>query len=516
MSDQGQPVVQPPKPQTTSEAPRGAGRFLRFSLIYAFGDLLTKGARIVLIPYYLSTMTQAEVGELAVLQAIIIFSWTILAFGFGFVVRRYYHDYQEQGDSFVSTLWTVRLLGGLPVYGLLLLAGYAFFNYSDGTIPLEWILLAITAGFLKGGLNIVEFWLNIREEPVKYRAFTFFQFLTTTLFIIFFVSVKKLGVQGVIVGELCSYSVFAVISAFMLFRKALPSLKSVRWREVFSYCLPVLPHALFMWGLMGVDRLILNEYVDTDRIAIYEVGYLLGSFLSIIVRSMRAAWIPAYFKNAKDSDSSEQFGKVASIYFYLAFYAALGGMLFSPEIIYLFSFTSAKTYLDSVYVMRIVIFGFVAMALFLAINQPLLYERRTGLLAMISGTGLAVNVGVNLLLIPQYGIWGAAIATVIAYVVMTAMTFVITTRIYSFQWETRTNLMFGMSFLLFGALACLLPPDPNIWFIPIKIALAILFPLVTLFRLKRADSGPIKIEPRFGWTNLASLRRKRRSAKASK
>ncbi len=506
--------VQSTNPQTTSNTPRGAGRFLKFSLIYAFGDLLTKGARIVLIPYYLSMMTQAEVGELAVLQAIIILSWTILAFGFGFVVRRYYHDYQDQGDSFVSTLWTARILGGLPIYGLLLLTGYAFFNYSDGSIPLAWILLAITAGYLKGGLNIVEFWLNIREEPVKYRAFTFFQFLTTTLLIIFFVSVKRLGVQGVIIGELLSYSIFAIISAFILFRKALPNLRAVRWREVFSYCLPVLPHALFMWGLMGVDRLILNEYVATERIAIYEVGYLLGSFLSVIVRSMRAAWIPTYFKNANDSDSGEQFGKLATIYFYFAFYAALGGMLFAPEIIYLFSFTSSKTYLDSVYVMRIVIYGFVAMALFLAINQPLLYQRRTGLLAMISGTGLAVNVAANLLLIPQYGIYGAAFATVIAYVVMTTMTFVITTRVYSFEWETRTNLMFGAYFLLFGAVACLMPPTPTTWFVPIKTGLAILFPLATLFRLKSSSTGLMKIEARFAWTNLAALRRKRRSEKA--
>ena len=504
---------------STPAAPKGAGRFLRFSLIYAFGDLLTKGARIVLIPYYLSVMTKAEIGELAVLQAIIFCVWTILAFGLGFAVRRYYYDYENQsptlGDTFVSTLWLGRLIVGLPIYAMLLGAGYLFCEFSGGSLALNLILVAISAGFLKGGLNVVEFWLNIREEPIKYRAFTFSQFLTTTLIIIYFVSVMKLGVMGVILGELVSYSFFALVSAFLLFRKARPKFAVIDWRELFSYCAPVLPHALFMWGMMGIDRLILNEYVDKPEIGVYEIGYLLGSFLSIVVRSMRAAWIPSYFKNANDEDSKLQFGKIASIYFYFAFYTALAGMLFAPEIIWLFSLTATSSYLESVHVMRIVLFGFVAMAVFLAINQPLLYERRTGILALISFSGLVINVLVNLWLIPTMGIWGAAAATVAAYVFMAFITFVVTRKIYQFEWETGSNLVVCSAFIAFAVAACYLPPEPVLWILPVKVGVLVAFPLVPLFRVHRSESKAIKIEPRFGWTQIASLRRKRQAPNGS-
>ena len=492
---------------SSKTAPKGAGRFLRFSLIYGLGDLLTKGARIVLIPFYLSVMEKSEIGELAILQAIIFCTWTLLGFGLGFAIHKYYYEYKENGDAMVSTLWLARLVGGLPFYALMMLAGWGFYSLGDDSIALGLILLAITAGFLKGGLNVVEFWLNIREEAVKYRAFTFAQFLLTTLIIVFLVAWLKMGVLGVILGELISYSVFVFVSAFLLFRRAMPDLSVVRWREIVGYCSPVLPHAFFMWGLTGIDRLMLNGLgVEKSKIGVYAIGYLLGSFLSIVVRSMRSAWLPAYFKNAESSDSNQEFGKIASLYLFLAFFTALCGMFFAPEIIYLFSLTSATSYSESEKVMQFVLFGFVAMALFLAINQPLFYARRTGTLSLISGFGLAVNVAVNYLLIPSFGIWGACAASVTACVAMALVTFVVTSRICKIKWETSAMLLTTFSFLVFGGVAWLFPAESNFWLIPPKILIVMLFPLITLFRIRISPESAIKIESRFAWTTKSKAK----------
>lgn len=486
--------------QTPKKAPKGIGKFLRFSLIYSLGDLVTKGARIVLVPFYFSMLTPAEIGELAILQAIIFCTWTILGFGLSFAVHKYYYEYKENGDAMVSTLWLARLIGGLPFYALMMLAGYGYYSLGDDTLALTLILLAITAGFLKGGINVVEFWLNIREEPVKYRAFTFSQFFLTTLIIIFLVAFLKMGVMGVVLGELISYTIFVFFSAALLFRKAMPNLKVVRWKEIFSYCSPVLPHAIFMGMLTGIDRLMLDEYVEKDEIGVYAIGYLLGSFLSIIVRSMRTAWLPAYFKNAESADSHKEFGKIASLFLFLTFFTALCGMFFASEIIYLFSLTSKTSYAESGKVMQFVLFGFVAMAVFLAINQPLFYARKTGTLSLISGFGVLVNIVVNLLLIPHWGIWGACAASVAAYVSMALITFVVTSRVFSIKWETGGMLLTTFLFLVFGGIASLFPAESNFWLIPPKIVIVLLFPLVTLFRIRVSPESSIKIESRFAWT----------------
>lgn len=491
--------------QQSSEntAPKGAGRFLRFSLIYGLGDLLSKGARIALIPFYLAVMSPAEVGELAVLQAINFCSWTLLGFGLPFALQKYYHQYQDEGDTLASSLWLARLVGGLPFYALSLLVGLAYFQYSDQSIALNLILIAITAGYLRGGLNIVEHWLNIREEPIKYRAFTFSQFLLTTLLILYLVLACDLGVMGVVLGELVSYALYVLIAAYILFRKALPNMRQVRWKEVIGYCAPALPHSMFMWGATGVDRLMLNEYVSKEEIGIYQIGILLGSFLSIVVRSMRAAWLPAYFKNADAADSAQQFGKIASIYLFITCFTALCGMFFAAELIYLFSLTSEASYASSATVMQCVLFGFVALSLFIALNQPLLYERRTGLLSSISGFGLLVNILTNLWLIPLIGIWGAAIAVVTAYSSMAIVTFFATNKIYKVKWEASALLLTTTFFMLFGVSAYFFPAESIVWLIPVKILLVALFPVITLFRIRFSNDSIVRLESRYAWTRLA-------------
>ena len=488
--------------QSSADSPRGMGRFLRFSLIYFVGDMLTKGARIILLPFYMAFLSKAEIGEYAVLQAISFSCWTLLGFGFSFAVQKFYVDYKENGDALASSLWLSRLIGGLPFYGLTLLLGWWYYNVSGQTIPLYLIFVAITAGFLRGGINVVEFWLNIREEPLAYRAFTFGQFLLTTLLVIYFVAGLGWGVAGVVLGELTSYSLFVVFSAFVLFRRAMPQLSKVNWREIFKYCLPVLPHAFFMGALMGADRLILKQFVETSEIGIYNIGFVLAASLSIVVQSMRAAWLPAYFRNAKSADSHRQFGKIASIYFVATFFAALCGIFFAPEIVSIFSSSTSVSYTQSARVMQFILLGFVSMAVFLAVNQPLFYERKTGMLSMISGTGLLVNIGVNFALIPIIGIWGAVMANISAYSVMAISTLVVTKKIYNIQWETQAMLQSAAVFLAFGAMAWCLPAETIFWLIPLKIIAIMAFVALVLFRVKISSGSLIKLESRFTWSRF--------------
>lgn len=503
--------------QSAGHAPRGVGRFLRFTLIYGVGDLLAKGARIILIPFYLSVMTKAEIGELAVLQAISFCCWTLLGFGMSFAVQKFYVQYQDQGqdqghgDALASSLWLARWIGGLPFFALTMLLGWGFYHVSGESIALYLILAAITAGYLRGGINIVEFWLNIREEPLAYRAFTFGQFLLTTILIIYFVAGRGWGVAGVVLGELTSYSLFMVFSGVLLFKRAMPQLNIVNWREIFAYCLPVLPHAFFMGGLMGADRLILNQFVDRSEIGIYSIGFLLGSSLSIVIQSMRAAWLPAYFKNAQSADSHQQFGKIASIYFVATFFAALCGIFFAPEIVTLFSSTSTASYARSARVMQLILLGFVSMAVFLAVNQPLFYERKTGLLSMISGTGLLVNIVVNFSLIPLIGIWGAVTANIAAYSVMAVATLMVTRKIYNIQWETAALLQSTVVFLVFSGIAWGLPPETIVWLIPLKAIVLLVFVALILFRIRRSAGVLITLEPRFAWSRFWSARSLKRT-----
>ncbi len=474
-------------------APRS---LLKSSLIYAIGDLLTKGARIILIPYFIACLTKEDVGTLAVLQAVVFATWTLLSFGFGHAVQRFYNEYGDQRERFTTTLWLSRMIAAVPFYLLLVLAG-GFFAQHSATIPVELIWLAITAGFFRAALNITELWFVIREQALAYRTFTFLQFLTTTLLTIYFITGRGWGVTGAMLAELISYSIWSLVACVIHFRAGLPKAGIVNWRDCLSYCLPVLPHALFMWGVSFIDRLLLEGEVPTSEIGEYHIGYLLASVVSIGALAMRSAWLPRFFKQEDSKTGGREFGKTATLFFYLVLLAALGAFTFAPEIVALFSMFGSADYGRAADVLRIVVVGIAGYSIFLGFNQPLFYQRRIGLLASISGLGLAVNITANLILIPGYGIFGAAIATVAAYWTFAGVLMTVIARVYKVHWQYSTLIFWSICAALFGLIVLIVPTPIGVGRVAVKTGLILAFIAVTLLKLKRIESGRLAIGTRF-------------------
>ena len=120
-----------------------------------------------------------------------------------------------------------------------------------------------------------------------------------------------------------------------------------------------------------------------------------------------------------------------------------------------FSCFGESDYSEAVDVIRWVAPGMVGFALFVGVNQPLFYERKIGLIAFISFLGLAVNIGVNLILIPQYGIWGSAIATIGGYGLISLAMMQTVKSLYKIPFE--------MSRLLYFLLLAIAVSSTSIW-----------------------------------------------------
>ena len=135
--------------------------------------------------------------------------------------------------------------------------------------------------------------------------------------------------------------------------------------------------------------------------------------------------------------------------------------------------------------------------MFIVFNQPLLYRQRTGWVAIASGSGLVINVLSNLLLIPNYGIIGSAIATVVSYAAMATIMSVMVNKLYGFTWETGTLSFFAATALVFAGLGCFLDGNPWSGSTVVRLVLFLLFPAVTLFRLQRDQHSNLALKLRF-------------------
>ena len=417
----------------TQSKPRTLKRFFSHAAIYGLGDLLTKFARYILIPIYIAVMTRAEIGQLAVLQATMMICWAISCLGLGASVRRFYlagkdNDASDgnhlsemdealthQRDAWVSGLWWSRLGLALIPMTVILLMVWQYSELAFASIPVWLVLVACLTGYFRASSDIVEAWFAIREEPMQYRTLTFCQFLLTTTLILTFVLGFSMGVRGVIIGECLAVVVWTVTTGVIITRKQWPSFSNLELGKVFRYSSPWVPHAVCMWLLVSGDRIILQQFVPHEQIGLYEVAYMFGSVLMVIASGLRAAWLPDYFRTANSPGGQERYAKLTRFYMLAVFAGGFATICFCSEAIQLFG---GANYSGSVLPCKIATIGITCFACFIGFNQPLLLKRKTLLLACWSMCGVIINVSLNLLLIPRYGIIAAAMATVAAYATM--------------------------------------------------------------------------------------------------
>ena len=63
------------------------------------------------------------------------------------------------------------------------------------------------------------------------------------------------------------------------------------------------------------------------------------------------------------------------------------------------------------------------------------FEKKTHYILLFTFSGALVNIGLNFVLIPRFGIMGSAVATLVGYVTMALITFPVTQKLFKVPYE---------------------------------------------------------------------------------
>jgi O-antigen/teichoic acid export membrane protein len=444
----------------------------------------------LLIPIYVRYLTQADVGTLVFLEAIAIAFSRIFHLGLGQAVKRFYLEYEDgrEADAFAASIWWVAfLIAGLGCGVLSFSASYWGLVLTKQVLP-YYVVLAIVGAFLRSNFNIPLQRFIIRGEPVKHGVFTALQFLTTTGLIIYLVVGESLGIEGVLWGEVVSYALWTVVAAFIVMRPALPNFRKKEIVASIRFAVPVVPHLIFAWGITFVDRLILERFVTLEALGIYGIGYQLASAISIISLAIVNAWISPFFKLAGKKEGPEEYRRILTYFCLTVFMITLVLVVLSREIIYI---VATAKYLESAIILRLVAVGLVFHGIYQALLLPLFYVQKTQWISVVTGIAFFINLGLNLTLIPKFGIYAAAVSTIGAYVVTAILTYLFVQRFYRIEIEYRRIGLACGTAVGFWWLASWFSLDSITESLLIKVSLLLLYP-VFLFLFPGFFSGEEK------------------------
>ncbi len=271
-----------------------------------------------------------------------------------------------------------------------------------------------------------------------------------------FVRNMGLGVRGVFLANLvASGAALAVLSPLLISRLARPN--PAKLKELIFFGLPLVVALLGSMIVQVADRPILARLGGLDMAGVYGNCYKLGIFMSLLVGMFDQAWKPFVLERSDRPEVGALIARVMTYFTTLACGALLAIAFFVESAVKapiwgghpLF----APAYWEGLGIVPIVTLGYLFNGLYFVMLAPLMIDRRVTSVTVATWVGAAINIGVNLLFIPYWGMLGAAWATCVAYLAMTVSVWALgrSTRHTPYEWKRLGALATWTLFLWFAA-----------------------------------------------------------------
>lgn len=382
---------------------------LRFdSIIYIIGSFINKGFRFFLLPIYVAFYSKDDIGLLTIYEALIAGTTMFFNLGLPAGIVRFYESFEEESKiPYVNSLINFKHALFPLIIGLCLVI-----SWLDEWLYVESYILigAILGGYLQSNLVIPEYFFIASKKALKQRSFTFFKFALLFVVSVVAILVFKVSVQELIWVNTVTYLILNFLPYLYVQFKG--GIEYGIVSETLKYSWFTLPYTIALWGLSFADRLILPYYIPLSELSNYNVAYQISLILTLFAFGFRDAWRSRFFSIAEQNGGASSHSAVISYYFIGMSLFTTGIMVFRSEIVNLMA---DNTFELAVELLPVVLIGVFLYSLTIYVINPLFYKKNNTVLTTVSILSFILNILLNVALIPKYGAWGAAYATVACY-----------------------------------------------------------------------------------------------------
>lgn len=459
--------------------------FLRHAATYGLSTFLIHASGLILLPIYLYSLMPREYAVLSLVNRIAETVGTFLLFG-GFR-QALFTFYQQAPDHLeqrrvVTSSYILVICGGLV--GLITLIGFhpilaSSFLSNPEMLPDSHLLLALAViSILIEPFSLLPLsLLQARVESIFYTIIVVLQFVFRISLGILLMRVFHWGVLGALAATTITGVIFGLVLTTREISKGLAWPRWAQLQSMLFFAIPLLPGGFCFFVLHNGDRFFLPHYSTLDEIGTYELGYKLAMTVRVFsLMPLYMVWSSHMYAAAARADASILFGRVTTRILSAVLFASLVMALFAPEVIYLFGRVEYQ------YARHIV--GPILLVSFMQSASCLMeigffLKHRTGTKLTVTLASTVVVLVLYAVLIPPYGVIGAALATIGGFLCLLLGTYWISQSLFFVRYEwVRLGSLSAITLLLW-ALGHWLPLS-LVGFV-VKSALVTLAPLMAWY-----------------------------------
>ncbi|MGA9292028.1 MAG: flippase [Ignavibacteriaceae bacterium] len=283
------------------------------------------------------------------------------------------------------------------------------------------MILIISTSTLFQSNNIIDFYFQAKIQ-VKYSAIV----QTVSLVLASLLKLVLILTKASLVYFAAAYTLeFLFISAGLAIAYKLKNLSIFAWKfdkklaiNLLKDSWPLILSGLVIAIYMKIDQVIIKNMLSDREVGYYAAAVKLSEAWYFIPMALCSSLFPSIINAKKMSDVlyMSRLQKLYDILTWLAFAIIIPITFFSTLIV---GILFGPEYLSSAPVLTIYIWAGLPVSLGVASSQFLVNENLTKISFYRTLAGMIINVLLNFLLIPVYGIIGSALATLIAYSIAT-------------------------------------------------------------------------------------------------
>ncbi|WP_033339771.1 lipopolysaccharide biosynthesis protein [Catenuloplanes japonicus] len=370
------------------------------------------GCAALITPVLTRFLGTGEFGTVAAANTVMQVLFVVGGFGLQTAVQRAHA--RAGGPSDARRIVTLAIVLALAVTALALATAAGWARPLGLAAEMPALRLAIVWAGLSAVTNASLGLLRSQDRLAAFALVSLLQSAVAEAASLGFVALARPAAESFLIGQALLQGVAALaglaLAPPLLLRLAdLPMLKAA-----LGYAMPLVPAVLGLLVLSTADRLMIQAELGADAVARYQVAYNVASGPILLLGVLNTAWMPRFFALAEDGDRAAVLAASRDLLYRLLVPLVAGVAIGAPFVLRVWAPPSYRPE-DLYWVFSLIVIAAVPFAAQLALHRALVAAGHTGVVAVAVCAAAVANLLLNRLMLPPFGLAGAALATVAAY-----------------------------------------------------------------------------------------------------
>ena len=386
-----------------------SAKLARDSVLFFISGFGSKLLVFLLVPFYTAVLSEEEYGIADLITVTTTLLIPVFSFCVSDAVLRFAFDKQFDRYHLLSFASTVLLLSTLLVacvYPIVVIISKSFARY--------WYLLVLFY-FSSSCSNTI---YNLSKADGDTKLVAVVGIIQTTVLIgsnLLLLLVFKMGVVGymtsLIASELLASLTILCKRGYWGYLKLFHFNKN-DIHQILLYSIPLIPTVVFWWINSSADRYMITAFIGPAAVGLYSVAHKIPSILSNVSHIFMNAWQLTAISSYEDTDYGAFFSRIYRIV-NISFVLLCLLLILSSKTIG--SILFSKSFFQAWIYVPFLVIGALFSTLSGCLNSAFIASKKTKLLFISTLAGTVINLILNFILIPRFGIQGAGFSTMLSF-----------------------------------------------------------------------------------------------------